>query len=139
MVSKIQLVLVILSMFCIIISLLLLAIIIFINTLEQSKLIALLRVNGIRKIDVVIIFIFESILLGLISFIISSYFAFIFSIELNLAFNMMLESNEMENIINIKKDTLINVFLIVISMSILSSFIPSFSAARKKSLMVLKS
>ena len=139
MVSKIQLVLVILSMFCIIISLLLLAIIIFINTLEQSKLIALLRVNGIRKIDVVFIFIFESILLGLISFIISSYFAFIFSIELNLAFNMMLESNEMKNIINIKKDTLINVFLIVISMPILSSFIPSFSAARKKSLMVLKS
>ncbi len=135
--EKVQLVLLILSSFCIIISFLLMAIIIFINTIEQSKLIAVLRINGIKKFDVVIIFILESLLVGLLSYLIAVWFSFIFSVELNMVFNMLLKGNDIE-IIKLKKDTLISVLKSIIFMSFISGLIPSLLAAKKKPLKILK-
>jgi len=138
MIKKIQDLLMILSSFCIIISLLLMSVIIFINTIEQSKNIALLRVNGISKKDVILIYLFEALLLGVISFVVSGYFSFVFSLELNLVFNSLLKNNEIINIIKIKKDTLINVFKLIVVMSFFSGIVPSLFAANKDSLKVLK-
>lgn len=138
LVDKIQLVLMILSSFCIIMSILLMVIIVFINTLEEEKIISILRINGVSKIEVIIIFLLESILIGIISLLISYYMSYIFVIELNLVFNLLINESGIE-FIKLKKDTLINVFVIVIFMSILSSFIPSLLASKKNSLKVLKS
>ena len=137
LINKVQTLLVVLSSFCIIISFLLMAIIIFINTIEQEKLISLLRINGIRKEGVSLIFIIEGIILGGISFVISLWTSFIFSIELNAVFNMLLEGGYIE-IIKIKKDTIINVFSWVMIMSILSSLVPSLVASKKVAIKVLK-
>ena len=61
-----------------------------------------------------------------------------FSMELNVVFNMLIEEGEIE-FITLKKNTIINVFMFVMFMSILSSFIPSLIASKKNSLKVLKS
>ena len=127
----------VLSSFCIIISFLLMAVIIFINTIEQTKLIALLRINGINKLDIILIFIIEGLMLGGLSYLISLWSSFVFSTELNVVFNMLLEGEYIE-IISIKKDTLLNVFLCVILMSIFSSLIPSLVASKKVAIKVLK-
>lgn len=137
LVDKVQLLLMVLSSFCIIISFLLMAVIIFINTIEQTKLIALLRINGINKLDIILIFIIEGFMLGGLSYLISLWSSFVFSTELNVVFNMLLEGEYIE-IISIKKDTLLNVFLCVILMSIFSSLIPSLVASKKVAIKVLK-
>ena len=124
LIEKIQLILMVLSSFCIIMSILLMVIIVFFNTIEEEKIISILRGYGISKKEVVYIFLFESILIGLISLIISYYSSIMFSMELNVVFNMLIEEGEIE-IITLKKDTIINVFMFVMFMSILSSFIPS--------------
>ena len=138
LIEKIQLILMVLSSFCIIMSILLMVIIVFINTIEEEKIISILRIYGISKKEVVYIFLFESILIGLISLIISYYSSIMFSMELNVVFNMLIEEGEIE-FITLKKDTIINVFMFVMFMSILSSFIPSLIASKKNSLKVLKS
>ena len=51
-------------------------------------------------------------------------------------FNSMLK--EIKNIIELKKDILINAFIITIFMSIFSGIIPSLIASYKKPLKVLK-
>ena len=138
LIEKIQLILMVLSSFCIIMSILLMVIIVFINTIEEEKIISILRIYGISKKEVVYIFLFESILIGLISLIISYYSSIMFSMELNVVFNMLIEEGEIE-FITLKKDTIINVFMFVMFMSILSSFIPSLIASKKNSLKVLRS
>ena len=138
MVDKIKIALIILSSFCVIISLLLMGIIVFINTIEQSKMIGFLRINGINKKEIILIYLLESLLIGVISFIVASYVSFVFSIELNLVFNVLLENKNMTRLVELKKDTLINVFYLIISMSIISSIIPSLIIANKKSLKVIK-
>ena len=137
MIDKVKIVLLILSSFCIVSSLLLMAIIVFINTIEQSKLIAVLRVNGVSRFDVIIIYIIESLLLGLISYLISYYSSFVFTFEFNLVFNQILKDSL--NIITLKKDTLINVFQLILIMSLISGIFPSLIASRKRPLEVLKS
>lgn len=137
MVDKVQLILLVLSSFCIVISILLMAVIIFINTIEQEKLVGVLRINGIDKTGVILIFLSEGLILGIMSFVISLWFSIVFTIELNMVFNMLL-SNEIQDIIEIKKDTLISVFKWVVIMSIVSSFIPSYIASNKKVLKILK-
>lgn len=138
LIEKIQLILMVLSSFCIIMSILLMVIIVFINTIEEEKIISILRIYGISKKEVIFIFLFESILIGLISLIISYYSSIMFSMELNVVFNMLIEEGEIE-FITLKKDTIINVFMFVMFMSILSSFIPSLIASKKNSLKVLRS
>ena len=137
MIDKVKIVLLILSSFCIVSSLLLMAIIVFINTIEQSKLIAVLRVNGVSRFDVIIIYIIESLLLGVISYLISYYSSFVFTFEFNLVFNQILKDSL--NIITLKKDTLINVFQLILIMSLISGIFPSLIASRKRPLEVLKS
>ena len=138
LVEKIQLILMVLSSFCIIMSILLMVIIVFINTIEEEKIISILRIYGISKKEVVLIFLFESILIGLISLVISYYSSLMFSMELNVVFNMLIDEGEIE-FISLKKDIIINVFIFVIFMSIVSSFVPSIIASKKNSLKVLKS
>ena len=53
-------------------------------------------------------------------------------------FNVLLENKNMTRLVELKKDTLINVFYLIISMSIISSIIPSLIIANKKSLKVIK-
>ena len=101
-------------------------------------MIGFLRINGINKKEIILIYLLESLLIGVISFIVASYVSFIFSIELNLVFNVLLENKNMTRLVELKKDTLINVFYLIISMSIISSIIPSLIIANKKSLKVIK-
>lgn len=104
LVEKIQLILMVLSSFCIIMSILLMVIIVFINTIEEEKIISILRIYGISKKEVVLIFLFESILIGLISLVISYYSSLMFSMELNVVFNMLIDEGEIE-FISLKKGT----------------------------------
>ena len=138
LVDKIKMVLIILSSFCIIMSILLMVIIVFINTIEQEKIISILRINGISKNEVICIFLLDSIFVGIVSLVISYYMAIVFSMELNVVFNMLINEGAIE-FITLKKDTLINVFLVVMFLSILSSIVPSLIASKKNSLKVLKS
>ena len=138
LVEKMQLILIILSSFCIIMSILLMIIIVFINTIEEEKIISVLRINGISKGEVILIFIFEAIIIGIISLFISYYSSLLFCLELNIVFNMLIGSSEIE-FITLKKDIMLNVFIFVILISLLASFIPSLFASKKNSLKVLKS
>ena len=138
LIEKIQLVLMVLSSFCVIMSILLMFIIVFINTIEEEKIISILRINGISKKEVIFIYLLESIFIGLISLLISFYMSTILSIELNVVFNMLINGSNVE-FISLKKDILINVFIIVMLLSILSSLIPSLLASKKNSLKILKS
>lgn len=138
MVEKIKFILIILSSFCIIISLFLMAIIVFINTIEQSKIILYLRINSMSKIDIVLIYLIESILIGVVSYLISLYFSFVLSFELNAVFNILLENNNIITLLTLKKDTLVNVFYFVICISLLSGVVPSLLCANKKYVELLK-
>ena len=51
----------VLSSFCVIMSILLMFIIVFINTIEEEKIISILRINGISKKEVIFIYLLESI------------------------------------------------------------------------------
>ena len=71
------------------------------------------------------------------SYAFAYYSSIMFSIELNFVFNQILEDNL--NIISIKKDTLIDVLLLIIFMSFFSGIIPSLLASKKSPVKVLKS
>ena len=101
-------------------------------------IISILRINGISKNEVICIFLLDSIFVVIVSLVISYYMAIVFSMELNVVFNMLINEGAIE-FITLKKDTLINVFLIVILLYILSIIIPSLIASKKNSLKVLKS
>lgn len=101
----------------------------YIEVIERKKEIGILKTLGTRNKDIKRIFIFENILVGFISTIISLLNLYIFSKIINPIINTKIG---LSSLITINIKTIIIIFIVSFIISKISSYIPSIIASKKK-------
>ena len=100
------------------------------NVLERQKEIGLLRAIGTSKISVSSIFVFEAMVIGLVSGIIGSIATYVFSFPINSLVNKTYPSYRVGQIANFTYYHALIIILVSIVVSLISSFIPAYLAAK---------
>lgn len=127
-----------LSIFSIIISSLLIGVITFVNVVEETRNIGILRILGLSRKEIAMIFIIETLLTGLLAFIITLLFSYLITGEINIIFNAMLGTNEELVVLEVSNITLTLQILLIISFlsgllpSLYASFLPPLKAIKKR-------
>lgn len=101
----------------------------YIEVIERKKEIGILKTLGTRNKDIKRIFIFENILVGFISTIISLLNLYILSKIINPIINTKIG---LSSLITINIKTIIIIFIVSFIISKISSYIPSIIASKKK-------
>ena len=109
------------------------------NVLEKTKDIGIFRAIGMKKFDVVRIFIFEATIVGAISSIIGIIFTYIINIPINALISEHYSRYFItENLCVLEWWHVIIVFVLGVTLGVISSFIPSLQASRKDPVKCLK-
>lgn len=120
-VKSISVILIIFSFISLLVSTIMIGIITYINIVEKTKEIGILRSLGFSKSNVKFIFMLESVLIGLISFIISLITLLLVSIPIN---SYLYELLEMKNIFIITGTNILIILLLSIFLCIICSRFP---------------
>lgn len=120
-VKSISVILIIFSFISLLVSTIMIGIITYINIVEKTKEIGILRSLGFSKSNVKFIFMLESVLIGLISFIISLITLSLVSIPIN---SYLYELLEMKNIFVITGTNILIILLLSIFLCIIGSRFP---------------
>lgn len=120
-VKSISVILIIFSFISLLVSTIMIGIITYINIVEKTKEIGILRSLGFSKSNVKFIFMLESVLIGLISFTISLITLLLVSIPIN---SYLYELLEMKNIFVITGTNILIILLLSIFLCIIGSRFP---------------
>ena len=120
-VKSISVILIIFSFISLLVSTIMIGIITYINIVEKTKEIGILRSLGFRKSNVKFIFMLESVLIGLISFIMSLITLLLVSIPIN---SYLYDLLEMKNIFVITGTNILIILLLSIFLCIIGSRFP---------------
>lgn len=129
-ISLASLILLIFACICLVVSCSMTFIFTMNNVLERNKEIALYRTLGIKKFDIISIFEYESLLLGLLSGIVSSIATFILTFPINNLIYSYYKSYNATNIAHFKFYHAIILIGISLLVSFISSLIPSYKASK---------
>jgi putative ABC transport system permease protein len=120
-VNSISIVLIIFSFISLLVSTIMIGIITYINIVEKTKEIGILRSLGFSKSNVKTIFMLESVIIGLISFIISFITLFLLCIPIN---NYLYKLLDMKNIFVLTGSNILIILLLSIFLCIIGSRFP---------------
>ena len=120
-IKAISIVLICFSSISLIVSTIMIGIITYINIVEKTKEIGILRSLGFSKKNVSFIFLFESIFIGLIGSIISIVIVLLLGIPIN---NLLFNMTGIENIFVLKFSSLIFILLLSVFLCTIGSRIP---------------
>ena len=120
-VNSISIVLIIFSFISLLVSTIMIGIITYINIVEKTKDIGILRSLGFSKSNVNTIFMLESVIIGLISFIISFITLFLLCIPIN---NYLYRLLDMKNIFVLTGSNILIILLLSIFLCIIGSRFP---------------
>lgn len=135
-VNSISIILILFSCISLLISTIMIGIITYINVLERTKEIGILKSLGLPNKYIKNIFYLESLLILLISFIISIIITLVISIPVN---NILTNITGLDNILILNINNILILFGISMLISILGTFIPVRKISKLKIIDVLKS
>lgn len=126
-----------LSLFSIFVSLLLVGIIIFLNTIEQKKYDAILIMKGYSRKKIIKIHLVQNSLISLLSFLITMFMSYFIVVEVNLVFSLMTGVSYYTFAI-ISLSTIVKIFSCLLGCALISGYIPLMFLKLDDPLKILK-
>lgn len=135
-INSITIILILFSSISLIISTIMIGIITYINVLERTKEIGILKSLGLPNKYIKLIFYLESLIILLISFIISIIITLLISIPVN---NILTNITGLDNILILNINNILILFSISILISLLGTFIPVKRISKLKIIDIIRS
>ncbi len=126
-----------LSLFSIFVSLLLVGIIIFLNTIEQKKYDAIFLMRGYSKKKIIRMHILQNILISLLAFLITVLMSYFIVVEVNTIFSLMINISYY-SFANISLSTLLILLISLLTCALISGYIPLLFLKLDDPLKILK-
>ena len=126
-----------LSLFSIFVSLLLVGIIIFLNTIEQKKYDAIFLMRGYSKKKIIRMHILQNILISLLAFLITVLMSYFIVVEVNTIFSLMINISYY-SFANISLSTLLTLLISLLTCALISGYIPLLFLKLDDPLKILK-
>jgi ABC-type lipoprotein export system ATPase subunit len=136
-------VLIVLSSISIIVAVMLISMVSFISIIERKQEVGVMRTMGARKGDILLLFLNETMFLGVISSLISYLGSWLFSTLINFIFNLaititLLGSTSNFKIIKFDLQALVTVFICAIILTIIASIVPALKISKVDPINALK-
>jgi putative ABC transport system permease protein len=135
MMSTVSLVLIAFSAISLLVSTIMIAIIIYVSVIERTKEIGILRSVGARKKDISMVFIMESLLIGLVAGVLGVGLAYLLTIPVNWLISSIVGISGVANLTAIYAVLLVGGSMIL---TLIAGFFPSRSAAKKDPVVALR-
>ncbi len=135
MMNTVSVALIAFSSISLVVSTIMISIIIYVSVMERTKEIGILRSIGARKKDISLVFITESLLIGLAAGLLGVGITYLLTIPINTAiFNAV----EIENVADLTPVYAIALVLGSMGLTLIAGFLPSRAAAKKDPVVALR-